>query len=61
MEIYRVRKSWENIASQVGVFFVFEDAVRLAKKKKCNIYTGDKICVWNYKEYKKQLKEKNYV
>lgn len=52
MEIYRVRKSWENIASQKGAFLVFEDAMRLAKKKKCNIYTADKICVWNYKKYK---------
>lgn len=61
MEIYRVRKTWEDIASQVGAFLIFENAVRVAKRKKCNIYTGDKICVWNYKEYKKQLKEKFYV
>ena len=56
VELYRVRKSWNNIASQKGVFFILENAVRAAKKYSCNVYDNDKNCVWNYKEEKLCLK-----
>lgn len=52
MEIYRVRKSWINIRSQVGAFLIFENAVDVAKKSKCNVYDGSKRCVWSYCEYR---------
>lgn len=48
--IYRVRKSPENLKSQKGAFFIFENAVRVARKTKCNIYDNSKNCVWSYKE-----------
>ena len=56
MEIYRVRKSWINIASQVGAFFVLENAIEVAKKSKCNVYNSSKNCVWSYyDDYKIKL------
>lgn len=56
LEIYRVRKSWDNIASQKGVFFILENAVKTAKKFGCNVYNNKKNCVWNFKEEKLCLK-----
>ena len=50
LELYRIRKSWSNIASQKGVFFIFENAVKTARKFGCNVYDNKKNCVWNYKE-----------
>lgn len=50
IEIFRVRKSFEDIRSQKGAFYIFENAVALAKKTKCNIYNNKKECVWNYEE-----------
>lgn len=50
IEIYRVRKSWFDFKSQVGTFFILENAVKAAKKYKCNVYNSKKECVWNYKE-----------
>ena len=49
-ELYRVRKSWNDIASQKGVYFLLENAIETAKKYGCNVYDNKKNCVWNYKE-----------
>lgn len=46
--IYRVRKSPNDLKSQKGAFFIFENAVRIAIKHKCNIYDNFKNCVWSY-------------
>lgn len=46
--IYRVRKSPNNLKSQRGAFFLFENAVKVAIKTKCNIYDNQRNCVWNY-------------
>lgn len=56
VQLFRVRKSWLNIASQVGAYFIFENAVKAAEKSGCNVYNGAKQCVWNYKEEKLCLK-----
>ena len=50
MTIYRVRKSPNNLKSQRGAYFIFENALKRAKKTKCNIYDNNKNCIWNYKE-----------
>lgn len=50
IELFRVRKSWFDIASQVGAFFLFENALDAAIKSECNIYNSKKKCIWNYKE-----------
>ncbi|MBR4972845.1 MAG: hypothetical protein IKY45_00090 [Clostridia bacterium] len=47
--IYRVRKSPENFKTQKGAFFIFENAVKLAKRTRCNVYDNYKNCVWSYK------------
>mgnify|MGYP003305921600 CR=1 FL=1 len=56
IELFRVRKSWFDIASQVGAFFILENAVEAAKESGCNVYNSKKECVWNYKEEKLCLK-----
>ena len=50
LQIYRVRKSWLNIKSQVGTFFILQNAINAAKKYKCNVYNDKKECVWEFKE-----------
>jgi len=50
MEIYRVRKSFGDIKSQQGAFFILENAIKKAKATKCNVYDGNKNCVWVYSE-----------
>lgn len=50
IKLFRVRSSWNDIKSQSGAFFIFENAVEAAKKSKQNIYDNSKRCVWNYKE-----------
>lgn len=47
--IYRVRKSPNDLKSQKGAFFIFENAVKVAIKHKCNVYDNSKNCVWSYK------------
>ena len=47
MEIYRVRKSFEDIKSQAGAFFILENAINKAQKTKRNVYDGNKKCIWN--------------
>lgn len=50
IEIFRVRKCWDDIKTQAGAFFVFENAVEVAKKTKQNVYNHKKECVFSYKE-----------
>jgi len=50
VELFRVRKSWDDIYSQTGAFFLFENALKQAKEKGLNVYNSSKKCVWNYKE-----------
>ncbi len=50
VKIFRVRNAWDDIKSQSGAFFIFENAVEAAKKSKQNVYDNLKRCVWNYKE-----------
>lgn len=49
IKIYRVRKSFDDIKNQKGAFFLLENAINLAKKTRCNVYDGDKNCIWQYK------------
>ena len=46
--LYKVRKSPFDIASQQGAFFLFEVAVKIAKKTKCNIYDNNLKLIWEY-------------
>ncbi len=48
MEIYRVRKSFEDIKSQRGAFFLLENAIKKASETGCSVYDGNKKCVWEY-------------
>ncbi len=48
MEIYRVRKSFGDIKSQKGAFFLLENAIKKASENGCNVYDGNKNCVWEY-------------
>lgn len=50
VELFRVRKSWFDFASQVGAFFLLENAIDAAKKSECNVYDSKKKCIWNYVE-----------
>lgn len=52
VQLFRVRSSWDDIKSQSGAFFIFENALEAAKKSKQNVYDNSKRCVWNYKEEK---------
>ena len=38
--IYRVRKSFSNIKSQKGAFFLFASAVKCAEKHRLNVYVN---------------------
>ena len=48
--IYRVRENWNDIKTQAGAFYIFENAVEVARKSGLNVYDNKKHCVWNYKE-----------
>ena len=50
VEIFRVRKSWDDFKTQAGAFLILENAIELAKKTKQNVYNHRKECVFNYKE-----------
>ena len=49
INIYLVRKSALDIASQTGAFFSIDGAIKKAKQTKCNVYNNKKRCIWNYK------------
>ena len=48
MKIYRVRKSFSDIKSQKGAYFILENAIKKAKSTRCNVYDGNKVCIWLY-------------
>lgn len=48
--LFRVRKSWKDIASQKGAFFILENAVKIAKQNGCNVYNNNKECVFSFKK-----------
>ncbi len=50
VEIFRVRKSWDDFKTQAGAFLILENAIELAKKTKQNVYNYKKECVWNFEE-----------
>lgn len=47
--IYRVRKSFKDIKSQKGTFFLFETAVKTAKKHRLNVYDNNGKALYEYK------------
>ena len=54
--VYRVRKNFNDIKSQTGAYFILENAIKKATQTKCNVYDGDKNCVWRFnKTYKENL------
>jgi len=58
MNIYRVRKSFCDIKGQKGAYFLLENAVKRAKKTKCNVYDGNKNCIWNYSVYSNERRKR---
>jgi N-acetylmuramoyl-L-alanine amidase CwlA len=48
-ELYRVRKSWKDAASQTGAFSVLDNAIAQAKKDKLNVYDSKGKAVYTYK------------
>jgi N-acetylmuramoyl-L-alanine amidase CwlA len=48
-ELYRVRKSWKDAASQTGAFGVLDNAITQAKKDKLNVYDSNGKEVYTYK------------
>lgn len=57
MTIYRVRKSFDDIKSQRGAFFILENAVNKAYKTKRNVYDDSKNCVWSYIDNKNEWRK----
>ncbi len=45
--IYRVRKSFKDIKSQKGAFFLFETAVKVAEKYRLNVYDNEGKLLYN--------------
>ncbi len=50
IQIYRVRKSANDIKSQKGAYFMLEAAIKKAFLTKCNVYDNNKKCIWEYKK-----------
>lgn len=50
--IYRVRKSFKDIKSQKGAFFLFESAVKTAQKHKLNVYDNEGKILYQHKKFK---------
>jgi len=50
--VYRVRKSFDNIKSQKGAYFILESAIKKAILTKRNVYDSNKKCVWSFSESK---------
>lgn len=59
MNIYRVRRNFYDIKGQRGAYFLLENAVKRAKKTKCNVYDEDKNCIWDYSVYLKERRKRN--
>lgn len=58
INIYRVRKSWDDIKSQKGAFFMLETAIKKAFLTRCNVYDSNKNCIWEYNKNLKRRKRK---
>ncbi len=56
IQIFRVRRSPYDLKSQKGAYFMFENAVKSAKKHKCNVYDNDKNCLFSYNSQMKGVK-----
>lgn len=54
-ELYRVRKSWKDAASQTGAFSSLDNAIAQAKKDKLNVYDSSGKAMYTYKAEKKSL------
>ena len=52
IKIYRVRKSFADLRSQKGAYFILENAIVRAEKTKCNVYDETGNCIWNYEKEK---------
>ena len=52
--IYRVRKNFKDIKSQKGAFFLFEAAVKTAKKHRHNVYDNNRKLWYKYKKSPKR-------
>ncbi len=50
ISLFRVRKSWDSITSQVGAYFILENAIKMAIKTKSNVYNNKKECVFDYEK-----------
>ncbi len=48
LQLFRVRKAWDDIRSQTGAYFILDNAVNMAIKTKSNVYNNNKECVFNY-------------
>ena len=48
--IYRVRKSFRDLKSQKGAYFLFETAVKIAKKYRLNVYDNEGTILYRYKK-----------
>lgn len=55
IKIFRVRKSFADLRSQKGAYFILENAIVRAKKTKCNVYDEMGNCVFEY-EKEKEMK-----
>lgn len=60
-ELYRVRKSWKDAASQTGAFSNLDNAIAQAKKDKRNVYDSKGKAVYTYKATKKAVKKGSKV
>ena len=56
-QLYRVRKSWKNAASQTGAFSNLNNAIAQAKKDKLNVYDSKGKVVYTYKATTKAVTE----
>lgn len=45
-ELFRVRKTWEDIKSQIGAYSVLDSAISLAKERGYNIYNSKGVLVY---------------
>ena len=50
IKIFRVRKSFADLRSQKGAYFILENAIVRAEKTKCNVYDEEGNCIWEYEK-----------
>ncbi len=55
INIYRVRKSFDDIKSQRGAYLLFEAAVKSAQKYKLNVYNNDGRLLYKYKKRRTEV------